>query len=137
MKDFDTERLATIEKDRGFHIGGRDFVYRVGVRPEVLARYFDGSPTADNAETLRIYDETVFAFLDEEAMPNQKEAWTDIREVEGKTAITLADIKGLIDWLIEEQAARPTGLLSGSSNGSGSPTSGTVSTAVSASTAES
>jgi hypothetical protein len=128
MKNFDAERLALTERDRSFQIGGREFTYRVGVRPEVLARYFDGSPTGDNMETIQIYDETIVAFLDPD-VPGQEEAWKAVRAVEGKDAITLADIRTLIEWLIGEQAARPTGPLSDSSNGSGSPTSGTVSTA--------
>lgn len=125
MRDFDAERLAVAEKDRSFRIGGRDFTYQTGVRPEVLARYFDGSPTGDNIETLAIYDDTVIAFLS----PGQEEAWREIRAVEGPAAITLRNIRDLLDWLIAEQTGRPTQPPSESSNGSGSQANGTGSTA--------
>ena len=129
MKNFDAERLAPVEKDRSFRIGGHDFQYRAGVRPEVLARYYDGSPTNDNVETLKIYDETVVAFLED----GYADVWRSVRELEGPEAITLRDIRDLIDWLIEEQTARPTGRSSDSSSGSESRSNGTSSTDDSAS----
>lgn len=135
MKNFDEAREVRASQERMFVIGGQEFVYRIGVPPEVLLPFFEmktgEAETLDavlgitrplsQREQLTVYDDTVLAFL----VPGQEDKWKAARDPDLDNPLTLHDIGDLIEWLIEEQAARPTVPSVDSSPGSANGTTGT------------
>lgn len=128
MKDFDTARNERLERERGFRIGGHDFVYRASVAPEALLAWDDRGDLEGQA-FLDVIDETVIAFLE----PGQDEKWREARSAASENPLNISDIIEVIQWLFEEQVGRPTGRSSESTNGGGA--SGTPLTVVSSSPA--
>lgn len=123
MKDFDQEREARSGGDRRLRIGGEEFVRRDGVRPEVLARYEDLQPGTASAEVLKVIDEIVLAFL--EPHDGAHDRYLALRQREDG-ALTTADLNALVQWLVSEEAGRPTQASSPST--AGRDTTGTPST---------
>lgn len=134
MKNFDEARNERASLERTFQIGGETFHYRPGVRPEEILPWFQmraeegGELTQE--QQLGVYDDTVLAYL----VPGQEKAWKKVRET-AEPPVTILDMAELIDWLFEEQAARPTGQPSDSSSGSESGATTTNSKAKSSSQA--
>lgn len=148
------ERSQKPVEERTFTIGGETFVARASVAPEAFARWSmmtagefvlrdgQGKPILDGKgepistlteeEALKVYDETVLAFLD----PGQEEKWAAVRDIDAEIPLNLEDVKAVIRWLFEQQSARPTGQPSGSSSGSATAATGTPSTDASSSQAE-
>lgn len=112
MKDFDTARNERLARERGFRIGGHDFVYRASVAPEALLAW-DDRGNKDGQEFLDVIDETVIAFLE----PGQEEKWRAARSGASENPLNISDIIEVIQWLFEEQVGRPTGRSSESTSG--------------------
>lgn len=121
-------------EERTFKLGGEEFHYVIGVRPEEILPWFemrsgesilsaDGERRMSQREQLDVYDATIKTFLE----PADHEKWDRVREA-ADPPLSLKDIDDLVDWLFEEQAGRPTLQPSGSSPGSEGGGTGTNST---------
>jgi hypothetical protein len=126
VKDFDEARTARQARERTFRIAGREFAYRASVAPERLIAW-DQRGDAAGQDFLDIIDETVVAFLE----PGEEASWREVRDPGAANPLNIGDIVDVIQWLFEEQVARPTGPPSGSTNGHASTV--TPSTAASSS----
>lgn len=125
MKDFDTARAARTLADRGFQIGGEQFVRRASVRPEATKPWEDVDLTTSHEATLAAIDETVTNMIEPGKAKEAHKRWLVLRQRDDD-AISLGDLLDLVQWLVSEQAARPT---VPPSNSSGEPVaSGTSST---------
>jgi hypothetical protein len=123
-----TLRNARLTGDRTFVIGGRTFVHRPGIAPEVVL-VFEGVDEAEPGAAVAILDEVIVECLEPEQPGVNGEgpvpaatAWTRVRkpEVPPENPITLGDMTDLIRWLMEKTTSRPTGQPSGSSPTDGS-----------------
>lgn len=128
MKDFDEARAERQARDRSFRIGGEEFTYRPAVAPEAIlqwSRMTGGEmPDLTEQEAIEIFDETVLAFLE----VGQEKKWKAVRDPKLENPLNISDLRELVSWLFEEQTGRPTGQPSDSSDGSGTPPTGTPST---------
>lgn len=121
MKDFDATRTPPTEDERKFLIGGVEFRRRSGVRPEVLAS-FDGIQKDSNPGTvIGIIDKLIVDMI----LPEDVPKWRELRDRE-EDPVTLFDLNSVAEWLVEQEADRPTKQPEASSLGLG-PT-GTSST---------
>lgn len=116
MKDFDERRRERAARDRGFTLGGEQFVMKPGVRPEILVAYEGIPPEATPEQKIGVLDGVIIGFLEDEAEATVR--WTRARAIEDNP-VTLQDMQDLIEWLIEQQTGRPTGQPSVSSPGGG------------------
>lgn len=96
---------------------------------ELLYRPGDPISTLSEQDAIRVYDQTILAFME----PGQDEKWQKVRNADAENPLSVQDLSDLIQWLFEEVSGRPTEQPSGSSNGSESGGTGTNLTAVSAS----
>lgn len=127
MKDFDTDRVHRVQRDRKFQIGGEEFTYLPSVRPEAMADWNEGvtgEVELGERKWLELFDSTIIALLE----PGQEEKWRSVRE-NADPAINLQDLQDLMKWLLAEQSGRPTGSPSDSTETDGPTT--TESTATS------
>lgn len=145
-------RIERADRDRRFTIGGVEFTYRSSVTPEATLKWSklvnreyrveevlrdgQGTPLLDDEkkpilhivkdineeDALRIFDETVLAFLE----PGQEDNWRAVRSSDHDNPVNLADLTALIEWLFEEATGRPTQPPPAST--SGSAPAGTTST---------
>lgn len=128
MKNFDVARAERANRDRGFKIGGEEFLRKTGVRPEIMIAWEALGTNQDSEAVLNAVDEIVVGFLDP---TNDAEArYRKIRERE-EDPVTLADLVELVQWLVEEETGRPTQQPSASTSGDGGTS--TTSTDVSSS----
>lgn len=125
MRNFDDHRAKRLNKSqRTFQIGGEQFVAKASVRPEALAEWDDLDPqTANTAEIMRVSDNTICALIEpgellddgnggEIGEAHKRFKALRLREDD---ALNLADVTGLLKWLIEVQSGgRPTEQPSGS-----------------------
>lgn len=116
MKDFDEARGEREERDRGFKINGQTFVYRPAVAPETLIPWFEMGAGTPEREAIALMDEVVLGFLEEE----YRDAWREARKADATHPINRDDMFKVIEWLLEEQVARPTQPPSDSPSGGGS-----------------
>lgn len=114
-KDFN-DLLAT---DRQFKVRDKTFTF-VDVKPEVLT-LFDAEAAVngngkeeDDALVWRLLDAQIMLFLDESG---QKE-WQDLRARDTEP-VTIAQMNGILTWLLEQQTGRPTETPSPSASGRG------------------
>ncbi len=107
MKDFDLARSERALADRGFQIGGEKFVRRASVRPEATKPWEDVNLETSHEATLAAIDETVTNMIEPGARKEAHKRWALLRERDDD-AISLGDLLDLVQWLISEQAARPT-----------------------------
>lgn len=143
MKDFDSDRRARLEQartvDRSFTIGGQIFERRISVMPEallpldmlkapVLAE--DGRTVIEAGSSISddfaAIDAVILAHIDTDADPTAEERYLEVR-ANTEDIIDAADLRRLMDWLVNEDVGRPTGR-PGNSSGSRERT-GTGSTA--------
>lgn len=134
MKDFDADRRAGIKpaSERTFQLGGEVFVLKATAHPSVMAR-FDQVDTDKPGETINLIDETIEDLL----VAPGPELWRKVRAVkadpgevsDGRFTITLEDMNGLVEWMLEVLSDRPTERPAPSSDGP--PTPGTFSTVTS------
>lgn len=123
MKNFDEDRVALSEADRQFQIRGEVFTRRESIRPEVVADFEDLEPKSGAHHTLQVIDAMITGFIEDEG----HQRYADLRQRAGDP-VTLDDLIKVAQWLVAENAGRPTGSPSGSSAGSGGATTGTPST---------
>lgn len=127
MKNFDEQRALRLKADRGFQIGGEQFVRRASVRPEAVEPWerVGSDPDLTSKDVLGAMDETIINLIEPGTKGEAHRRWVKLRGREAD-AINLGDLIDLVTWLIEEQAQRPT---LPSSNSSPEPgTTGTPST---------
>lgn len=115
MKNFDEARAARASSPRDFQIGGEVFVWKASVRPEATKPWEDVTGMTPQAEVLGAIDQTVKNLIEPGVKGEAHKRWDTLRQREDD-ALSLGDLIGLITWLIEEQANRPTVPSSGSSN---------------------
>lgn len=129
MHNFDEARAEREARDRSFQIGGKGFTYRPAVAPEAILSWSKMTggeiPDLTEEQALSIFDETVAAFLE----PGQEKMWKEVRDPKAEHPLNIGDLRELVSWLFEEQAGRPTGPPSGSTDGSESGETGTSSKA--------
>lgn len=124
MKDFDEARAEREARDRTFKIGGEEFHFRPAVTPEALLPYnraITGEYTPTEEEWIKLYDESITAMLD----PGQDARWVHVRRPDAPNPLNVADLNELLQWLLEQQAGRPTGQPSDSSTSSAGNGTGT------------
>lgn len=119
MRDFDQERRIREETDRRIKIGGKEFTYKASVAPEVVLAW-NSAATGETeglteARWLELFDETILAMLD----PGQEAAWAEIRDRNSAHPINLADLRDVLQFLMEQATGRPTTPPSDSSPGGG------------------
>lgn len=113
MKDFDQNRALRKARDRTFRIGGETFTMKASVRPEVLVEYEGMQKSDSNKDALRVLDEAICAFIEEEDGPDRYRA---VRSRDDDP-VDIVDIQDLVKWLVEEHTSRPTSRPSASSDG--------------------
>lgn len=101
MKDFDEERALLPQET--FRLGGREWVVRREVRPEVIFAFTTMPATVTDEDAMRIMDTLVVACL----APGDEAAWRELRDAEDEQ-VGLETIQRLVTWLIESVVARPT-----------------------------
>jgi hypothetical protein len=111
MRSFD------ITEDLAFEVCGEKFTMK-NVRPEVLALWEDedakDAPSGQRA--VEVTDQRILAFLDNGN--GQHERWKALRERE-QNALSIGQLGGILEWMIEVQTARPTKQPSPSPRGRG------------------
>ncbi len=107
MRNFDDQRALRTQGDRGFQIGGEKFIRRASVRPEATRPWEDVSLETTHEATLAAIDETVLNMVEPGTRGEAHKRWMKLREREDD-AITLGDLLELVQWLVGEQAHRPT-----------------------------
>lgn len=125
MKDFDLDRVNTSEEARQFRLRGEVFVRRDSVRPDTTIAFEDLTPEDTAQHTLTVIDDLVLGFIEDDGGAHAR--YRSLREREADP-VTLQDLIKMSQWLIAENAGRPTGPSSGSSTGPEGGTTGTHST---------
>ena len=117
MQNFDESRDARKASDRTFQIGGELFVRKVGVRPEVIAAYESLNEATNATETLALIDSVVCDMIDDDGQAladgeritkvgaKGHARYRKLREREDDP-ISLGDMTGLVEWLIETETGR-------------------------------
>ena len=108
MKDFDEGRVAALntpEADRTFVIGGETFTCRASVRPEVMFEIAEMDADTPSPQVFAIIDRLVLNMI--EPVNDAQNRWRALREREDDP-LTINDLNGLVSWLVEQQAGRPT-----------------------------
>jgi hypothetical protein len=128
-KDFDEARAERFSRPRTFKMGGEVFTFKVGFRPETFTEYVNdyydvilGVRKATGVEILEVFDSTIVRFLD--PIDRSPDRWEELRarhepepDSEEEVDVTLGDMRDLLEWLIAQQANRPTRAPSSSGNG--------------------
>lgn len=111
MRSFDQQ------EDMTFEVCGEKFTMR-NVRPEVLALWEeeDAKEPASGVKAVEVTDKRILAFLDNGN--GQHERWKALREREDR-ALSIGQLGGILEWMIEVQTARPTNQPSPSGRGRG------------------
>ena len=109
MRSFDTT------EDMAFEVCGEQFQMQT-VRPEVLALWEDEETPETAVKALELVDERVLAFLDNGN--GQHDRWKALRERETNSP-SMGQLRGILEWMIEVQTARPTMPPSASARGRG------------------
>ena len=110
MKDFDELKAA----ERTFLVGGETFKW-CDVRPEVLTGFSADSTNGDDADaTWRLMDAQILLFIE----PDEHERWQTLR-ARDEQPVTVRQLVAILNWLMEEQTARPTETPSPSDAGPG------------------
>ena len=124
--DFDIARRERAEEDREFTLGGETFVRKPAVRPEVMIAYEDMTVEHSAAESLKVIDTLILAFLED--VDDAHDRYRALR-ARDDDAVNVRDLNEVIRWLIMESTKRPTSALSLSTGGRAE--NGTPSTAIS------
>lgn len=111
MRSFD------ITEDMTFEVCGEKFTVKT-VRPEVLALWEDETDPETAVAALEVVDKRILAFLDNGN--GQHDRWKAMREREDNSP-SMGQIRGILEWMIEVQTARPTNPPSSSGRGRGAP----------------
>lgn len=107
MKNFDEQRALRAQADRGFVIGGEEFLRRTSVRPEATEPWENVTIDSTQKETLAAIDETVCNLIEPGEKSEAHKRWMKLRLREDD-AVSLGDMLELIQWLVAEQTQRPT-----------------------------
>jgi hypothetical protein len=108
-------RTFDITEDMTFEVCGEKFEMQI-VRPEILALWEDEDAPESGMKALEVVDKRILAFLDNGN--GQHERWKALRERDHKTP-GMGQLRGLLEWMIEVQTARPTMQPSPSGRGRG------------------
>lgn len=135
MKDFDVERRRRISAPRQFKIRGETFTRVAGCRPETMLAWSelvgaDGAP-ADGPHAIALIDRLFNDLL----VPEDRERWAAVRAWDGEDALTIEDLRDVLQWIVAGVMGRPLEASSSSSDSSVETTSGTGSTGDSSSPA--
>jgi hypothetical protein len=84
---------------------------KVAEKTEALAQV-----ARSESDWLTVIDDTVLAIIE----PAYGDAWTSVRNPENSHPLSLGDLQGLLEWLMEQVTGRPTGPPSDSSPPAGS-----------------
>lgn len=108
MKNFD------LPQDLSFQVGGEQFTMVV-VRPEVLATWEDAPIPETAVEALKLIDERVGMML---GSNGQIDRWMALR-TRDENALSMGQLREVMEWMVEVQSARPTELPAPSGRGRG------------------
>ena len=115
--NFDEAREQRFERERTFQIGGETFTAIPAVDMVVVARYEDAVGKGNSEDYTVLLDATIKEFLVAEDRPR----WDAMRErVAATNGITFGDAAGILRWLLERDAQRPTEQSSSSFTGTAS-----------------
>ena len=109
MRNFD------LHEDMAFEVCGETFEMRT-VRPEVLALWEDEEGPTSAVKALEVVDARLLAFLADDN--GQHDRWKALRERETNSP-SIGQLRGILEWMIEVQTARPTEQPSPSGRGRG------------------
>lgn len=107
MRNFDDARAQRAQADRGFQIGGEQFLRRSSVRPEATEAWEAVNLNSTQKETLAAIDETICNLVEPGKGGEAHKRWMKLRQRE-EDAVSLGDMLEIVQWLVEEQAQRPT-----------------------------
>lgn len=93
-----------LQEDLGFTLRGESFTMRY-VRPEVLALWQDEPQHKTEKDALAWLDKSIKQFLDQKN--GAQERWDDLRKREDDP-VTQGQLRGILQWMVEVQAGRPT-----------------------------
>ncbi len=116
MRDFDVVRAENREHgDRKFKIGGESFEFQAYSSPELYAATW----TADSDMAwLAAAD----AFIESVLVPTDKKKWVKVRKTSADAPLSFADVRDVMDHVLEVTSGRPTAQPNGSSGTSSAPT---------------
>jgi len=97
-------RTFDITEDMAFEVCGEKFEMKT-VRPEVLALWEDEETPESAVKALEVVDDRILAFLDNGN--GQHDRWKALRENEDNSP-SMGQLRGILEWMIEVQTARPT-----------------------------
>ena len=109
MRSFD------LNEDMAFEVCGEKFTMKT-VRPEVLALWEDEETPESAVKALELVDQRILAFLDNGN--GQHDRWKELRERD-ENSPSMGQLRGILEWMIEVQTARPTNQPSPSARGRG------------------
>lgn len=134
-RDFDSERRTWNQDERTFTIGGETFVGRENIRPDVIADFEDvtvNSGTGERASLRELIAATDRAILemieggDDEADGSARTRYLALR-ADPSGLVSLDQLSGVAQWLVEQHTNRPTEPSPSSGNGrDGTGTTSTV-----------
>lgn len=107
-------RKFDLTEDMTFEVCGEQFTMQT-VRPEVLALWEDEDAPETAVKALEVVDTRILAFLGDNG---QHERWRALRANESSSP-SMGQLRGILEWMIEVQTARPTGQPSPSGRGRG------------------
>lgn len=93
-----------VEQDLEFTLAGETFKARI-VRPEVIAAWEDQEIPEKSVDALKLNDERIELFLDQE--DGNVERWRALRAREDNP-VSMSQINQLLVWLVELQTTFPT-----------------------------
>lgn len=104
-----------LHKDSSFTVRGQTFSVN-DVRPEVLSAFAPNGSIPKDLSPWESIDMQVSVFLAED----DRGRWKELRERESEP-VTIAQMNGILEWLLETQTDRPTNPPSPSASGRGKP----------------
>lgn len=143
-RDFDAERRSWNVDDRTFVLGGRTFVARENIRPDVIADFEDVTVARNGTDVslrdlVAATDRAILEMLeggdavggDGEPVPDSPRAWYLQLRADPSGLVNLDQLSGVAKWLVEQHTNRPT--VPSPPSGNGRDGTGTTSTAISSS----
>ena len=110
-------------------MGGETFTVLPAVDMEVIAAYEDGVSEGNSMAYTGLLEQTILAFL----IPEDRERWQVMRHSQAEVnGITFSDAAGLMRWMLERDAQRPTEPSGSSSPGAASGAASSTGESVSA-----
>lgn len=105
MKNFDESRTERRAHGIDFQIGGENFKTSQGGNPNDLVPLVTSVPGESLGDVLGQLDQAILSMVSDENDGHAR--WRSLR-ARADDPISLSDMRELVEWLIEQQTARPT-----------------------------